>query len=324
MKGWKFFAPVLLLVIIGMTVYLRLHQPPMILQGEADATNVIVSSKARGRVVDLRVRRGDDVKQGDILLRLDSPEMDAQVAALQSALDQTEARLAESEHGTREEDIAALRAGVSLAQAQLRNAEADHERNAQLVAKGFYSQAQFDQTQRALDVTRSQLREAQANLEKGLRGDRIEQRQALQAAVATARQQLQELKAQADDLVVRAPVDGEVGSIPAEQGELINAYSPLLMLIRLSDTYFVFNMREDVLATIRKGDEVNLQVPGVGNKMVPCVVAYIAPLGDFATKRATRATGDFDLKTFEVRVYPREPVSGLRPGMSALWHWKKQ
>jgi HlyD family secretion protein len=56
---------------------------------------------------------------------------------------------------------------------------------------------------------------------------------------------------------------------------------------------------------------------------VEAEVRYIAPLGDFATKRATRATGDFDLKTFEVRLYPLQAVQGLRPGMSALWQWQQ-
>lgn len=322
MKGWKLFVPVLLALIVGLTLYLRLHHAPLLLQGEADAINVLVASKAKGRVAKLHVRRGDDVKQGDLLISLDSPELDAQVAALDAMLEQAEARLAESEHGTRKEDIAALQAGVALAEAQLRNAESDHERNTQLVERGFYSQAQFDQTLRLLDVARSQLAQARANFEKGLHGDRVEQRQALQASVINAQEQLQALQAQADDLLVRAPVSGEVGTIPAEEGELVNAYSPLLTLVRLSEIYFVFNLREDILAGVRKGDEVRLQVPGLGSVEVACTIGYIAPLGDFATKRATRATGDFDLKTFEVRLYPKETAVGLRPGMSALWHWK--
>ena len=132
-----------------------------------------------------------------------------------------------------------------------------------------------------------------------------------------------QLKAQTDDLQVRAPVAGEVGPIPAEVGELLNASSPLLTLIRLPQAYFVFNLREDILADVRKGDKVTVRVPALKEKDITAEVRYIAPLGDYATKRATRATGDFDLKTFEVRLYPAQPVEGLRPGMSALWQWKE-
>lgn len=322
MKGWKLFAPLLILLIISITLYLRLHSQPVLLQGEVDATHVIVSSKAKGRVETLHVRRGDDVRQGDLLITLSSPEMDAQVSALEAARAQAQAQLDESEHGTREETLRALRASLEQAEAQLRNAERDYRRNVELANRGFMSRSMLDLSLRSRDVAQSQVAEARANLDEGMHGDRDERRQALQAALLRADAQLEELRAQADDLKVIAPIDGEVGPIPAEQGELLNAYSPLLTLVKLSDSYFVFNLREDILAKIRKGDKIDLEIPALDGARVPAEVHYIAPMGDFATKRATRATGDFDLKTFEVRLYPLEPVAGLRPGMSALWHWK--
>lgn len=321
MKGWKLFAPLLLLAIVAITLYLRLHSQPLLLQGEADATEVIVASKAKGRVERLHVRRGDDVHKGQLLISLSSPELQAQEDSLQAARSQAQAQLDESLHGTREETLRALQASLAQAQADLRNAELAHQRNQELAGRGFVSQAQLDQTRRARDVARNQVAEAQANLDQGNRGDREEVRQALQAAVRRADAQIAELQAQTADLAVLAPVDGEVGPIPAEEGELINAYSPLLTLVRLSDSYLVFNLREDILAKVRKGDRVTVRIPALEDAELQAEVRYIAPLGDFATKRATRATGDFDLKTFEVRLYPLKPVQGLRPGMSALWQW---
>ncbi|SDH63994.1 HlyD family secretion protein [Pseudomonas panipatensis] len=323
MKGWKLFAPLLILVIVAITLYLQLHTQPLLLQGEADATEVIVASKAKGRVEHLHVRRGDEVKKGDLLISLSSPELQAQLDSLRAARSQAQAQLDESVHGTREETLRALQASLQQAQAELRNAELDYQRNQELAARGFVSQSQLDLSRRGHDVARNQVAEAQANLDQGNRGDREETRKALSAAVRRADAQLAELEAQSDDLRVLAPVDGEVGPIPAEEGELINAYSPLLTLVRLSDSYLVFNLREDILAKVRKGDKVALQLPALGDARVEAEVRYIAPLGDFATKRATRATGDFDLKTFEVRLYPLQPVQGLRPGMSALWHWQQ-
>ncbi|MGK8574281.1 HlyD family secretion protein [Pseudomonas aeruginosa] len=321
MKGWKLFTPLLILAIVAITLYLRLHNPPLLLQGEADATNVIVSSKAKGRVQVLHVRRGDEVKQGDLLISLDSPELEAQLDALHAARNQAQAQLDESLHGTREESIRALKASLAQAEAELRNAESDFQRNQQMVERGFLSRTQFDLSRRERNVARDRVAEARANLDEGLKGDREERRQALQAAVRRADAQIAELQAQIDDLQVRAPVNGEVGPIPAEQGELINAYSPLLTLVRLDDSYFVFNLREDILAKVRKGDRIVMQVPGLGGAEVETELRYIAPLGDFSTRRATRATGDFDLKTFETRFYPLQPTPGLRPGMSALWRW---
>lgn len=323
MKGWKLFAPLLLLVIIAITLYLRLHSQPLLLQGEADATEVIIASKAKGRVERLHVRRGDDVLKGQRLISLSSPELQAQLDSLQAARSQVQAQLDESLHGTREETLRALQASLSQAQAELRNAELDYQRNEELAGRNFVSQAQLDLSRRGRDVARNRVAEAQANLDEGNQGDREERRRALEAAVRRADAQLAELQAQLDDLDVLAPVDGEIGPIPAEEGELVNAYSPLLTLVRLSDSYLVFNLREDILAKVRKGDKVRLRIPALAAAEVDTEVRYIAPLGDFATKRATRATGDFDLKTFEVRLYPLQPVQGLRPGMSALWQWKQ-
>ena len=153
--------------------------------------------------------------------------------------------------------------------------------------------------------------------------DSIELRQKYEAALNEAEQKLAELQVQLDDLQVKAPVDGEIGPIPAEVGEIFNAGSPLLTMVRIPQSYFIYNLREDILVDVKKGDRVQLDVPALGDKKIEAEVRYIAPKGDYATKRATRATGDFDLKTFEVRLYPVEPVDGLRPGMSVLWRWDK-
>jgi len=225
-------------------------------------------------------------------------------------------------NGTREESIRNLRATVAQAQAAYANARDQYNRNASVAAKGYVSASDLEASLKTRDSTYQQLMAAKANLEEGINGDRFEQRDIYAAQLRAAEENLLVIKAQTDDLQVRAPVDGEVGPIPAEVGELESANSPLITLIRLPQAYFVFNLREDILAKVRKGDKVTMRVPGLGNQLIEAEVRYIAPLGDYATKRATRATGDFDLKTFEVRLYPAEPVPGLRQGMSALWQWK--
>ena len=154
-------------------------------------------------------------------------------------------------------------------------------------------------------------------------GDRKEQRAMYAAQLQQAEQDLLEFQAQTQELQVRSPVDGEVGPIPVEVGQLTTAYSPLLTLLQQSKAYFVFNLRENILAHVKKGDKVAMRVPALNNQLIMAQVRYIAPLGDYATKSATRATGDFDLKTFEVRLYPLQGVSGLRQGMSALWRWQE-
>ncbi|WP_336956809.1 HlyD family secretion protein [Serratia sp. KG1D] len=323
MKKKTLFTLLLMMVAIALAILFRAHNQDLLLQGEVDAPEVIVASKAKGRVVERLIERGDDVKSGQLIIQLDSPELMAQLRSAQAMRDEAKAQLELSLHGTREESIRNLRANLAQAEAQYRNAQNDYNRNLSVAGKGYISKSELDASRRSRDTAFQQVQAAKANLDEGINGDRVEQRQQYAAALRAAEENLLQIQAQSDDLQVKAPVDGEVGPIPAEVGELLNAGSPLVTLIRVPDAYFVFNLREDILAHVRKGDKVKLRVPALKDKMIDTEVRYIAPLGDYATKRATRATGDFDLKTFEVRLYPSQPVDGLRPGMSTLWQWKE-
>jgi HlyD family secretion protein len=118
-----------------------------------------------------------------------------------------------------------------------------------------------------------------------------------------------------------APIDGEITQINAEVGELVGSGFPLISVADLNDIWFTFNMREDLLPKIKIGTKSVLSVPALGEKGVEVEFRYISPLGNFATHRATRSRGDFDLKTFEVRAYPVEKTDGLRAGMSAVFDW---
>lgn len=323
MKKSVFFTLLIIILGIGLAVLFRAHNHDLLLQGEVDATEVIVSSKAKGRVMDKRVRRGDDVTVGQPLIVLDAPELIAQLKAAEAARDQAQATLDLSLHGTREETLRNLQAMLQQAQATYRDAQATWQRDLSVAQKGYISAEQLDNARQARDSAWQQVQAAKANLDEGKNGDRVEQRQAYAAQLRQAEQNLLEIKAQTDELTVCAPVAGEVGPIPAERGELLNAGSPLLTLIKLPTAWFTFDLREDILAHVHKGDRIKIRVPALDNRVVEAEVRYIAPLGDYATKRATRATGDFDLKTFEVRLYPLTPVEGLRQGMSALWSWKR-
>lgn len=313
----------LMLILIAAAALFHSHNQYLLLQGEVDAPEVIVTSKAKGRVIERHIERGDDVKKGQLLLTLESPELQAQYEALQAAKDQAQAQFDLSINGTREETLRDLQSSVAEANSQYQNASREYARLSNLKGKGYVSANELDSARKAKDVAFQQVQGAKARLDEGQHGDRIELRHQYEAALHQAEQKLAEIRVQLDDLQVKAPVDGEVGPIPAEIGELFNAGSPLVSLIRLPQSYFIYNLREDILVNVKKGDKIQLDVPALNNKLVEAEIRYIAPKGDYATKRATRATGDFDLKTFEVRLYPLEPIEGLRPGMSVLWHWDK-
>ncbi|TEA27090.1 HlyD family secretion protein [Candidatus Schmidhempelia bombi] len=318
-----FFVILLILVTISITILIRSHHQDILLQGEVDAPQVNISSKAKGRVVNIAVNRGDDVKAGDKLITLDSPELLAQVKAAEAKRDQAKLQFTLSEKGTREESVRYYQALLAEAKAAYDNARKEYDRYLAIANKDFISQSMLDSANKSKNENYQKMLSAQANLDQALHGDRLEQKEIYAAQLEQTEQELNALLIQYDDLQVKAPVDGEIGAIPAEVGELFNISSPLMTIIRLPEAYFIFNLREDIMANIHKGQHVKLTVPALGQKVIEAEIRYIAAMGDFATKRATRATGDFDLKTFEVRLYPLQPVEGLRPGMSTLWQWHK-
>lgn len=321
----KIFAVVLLIVVtISMTILIRSHNSQLVLQGEVDAPNVSVSSKAKGRVIAINVNRGDNVKVGDLLITLDSPELLAQVKSAEASRDQAKAQLEQSEHGTREESIRYYEALLAQAKVSYDNAAKEYDRNKTISSKGYISQSVLDSALKARDAAYQQVQSAQATLDQALHGDRLEQRKIYEAQLQQSEENLKQLTIQYDDLLLKSPVDGEVGSIPAEVGEIFNASSPLITVIRQSQAYFVFNIRENILVNIHKNDRVLLDIPALGDKPIEAEVKFISPMGDYSTKRATRATGDFDLRTFEIRLYPIEPIKDLRAGMSVLWKLKQQ
>lgn len=310
----------------ALAILIRANNQHIILQGEVDAPQVVVVSKAKGRVIERYVERGDDVKAGQPLIKLDSPELIAQLKSAEAARDNAKARLDESLNGSREENIRSAKADLLQAQATYANAISTYQRNKQLAAKGYLSALALENYLRDRDTAAESVKAAKANLDLALNGDRIEQREQYAAQLREAEQKLAEIKAVTDDLTVVSPIEGEVGSIPAEVGALLNASSPLMTVIRIPQAYFIFYIREDILSQIKKGDIVEVSIPAIGatdKKKIKARVGYIAPLGDFSTKRATRATGDFDLKTFEVRLYLDKPVADLRVGMSVLWDWQE-
>ena len=152
--------------------------------------------------------------------------------------------------------------------------------------------------------------------QEAVAGDTTEQRAIARANVAKATASIDTIKAQVNELTVKAPIAGQVYQIGAELGEYVAPGVPLLSLVDLSDVWLRFNLREDLVKNLKVGDRFQIRIPALGDRLITCAIKTIAARGEYTGWRATRATGDFDLRTFEVRAYPVDPVPELRPGMS--------
>lgn len=307
------------LVILAVVGALDVSDQPGFIQGEIDATRVDLSAKISGRVAEQLVRDGAPVQAGDLLLVLDSPEVEARVQQAEAALAVAQAELDKVNHGTRIEEIRQAENAHAEAEAALTMAEQTFARVKRLHDAKAISTQDFDQAGGNLQMAGEREKRARAAMDMARTGARTEDQQAISAQVQMTQAKLAEVESLRADTRLLSPITGEINKVLVRQGELVNPGFPLLTLVDLNDLWAVVQMREEYLSYIRMGENFTATVPALGNKEVTFQVTYIAPLGDFATWRATNNAGSYDLKTFEVRGQPTEPVPGLRPGMSVIF-----
>lgn len=310
------------LAVAGSAAWLLAMKPaPLVVQGEVDATRIDVASKVAGRVSEVYVSRGSRVEKGQPLFVIDSPEVRAKMRQAQAAVKGANAQLTKANHGAREEVVRAARNIWRQAEAVLELARKTHARVEKLHADGVLPAQKLDEAVAKLEAARQGAEAARAAYEMADNGAREEDKEAARALVGKAAGALAEVEAWEEETRLLAPRAAEVSDIVVDPGELAATGCPVVTLVDLSDVWVTFNLREDLLATIRMGSLLHARIPALGDKEVVLRVNHIAALGAFATWHATKATGDFDMKTFEVRAVPQEAVDGLRPGMSAIVNW---
>ena len=307
-----------LVIFLIYTTWLLSKPAQLEIQGQAEATQVKVSSKVTGRIDSLAVKRGSAVQKGDLLFIIESPEVEAKLNQAEAAKLAAEAQSLKAQTGAQTEDIQAAYNTYLKAGAAYEYAEKSHQRIKNLHEQGVVPAQKMDEMEMQLKVARENASAAKAIWEKAKGGARMEDKSAALALVKQAEAVISEVSSYLNETKIVAPISGEVTNLLAERGELTPAGFPVITLVDLNDIWFTFNLREDLLANLRMGSSVEAQIPALGFKTVELTISYIAPLGDFATWNATKTSGDFDRKTFEVHARPTQPVEGLRPGMSAL------
>lgn len=302
-----FIIVVALLAYCGMYAYDQANT--LILQGEVDTKTVDLSSKVVGRVLKINVEKGDSVKKGDVLIELDTPEINAKAEQADAMLALAMAQQAKVNNGTREEQIGMAKANFDVA-------KKTYDRMNRLHKEGVIP------TQK-LDEATAKYQAAKEQYTMLVNGAQNEDKLSAAANVKRARGANAEVSSYLKENKIVAPMDGIVTEITVEEGELVGAGSPVVTIVDNSDCWVTFNLREDLLSKVKNGTEFDVNIPAVGDKPVKVKVNYISVMGNFANWRATKAKGEFDMKTFEVRAIPIEPQNDLRAGMSATFDWKK-
>jgi HlyD family secretion protein len=296
--------------------------PPLIVQGEVSSDRVDISSRVAARVEKLNVDVGDDVKKGDILAMLDSPQLVSARAAAAAALAVARASLARVET-VRPENVAAQKAEVDAARADVTLALQTFNRQEELKRTGDTPQASVDQAQHNLDAATQRKEAAEANLQLTMEGASKEERDLAASQVKQAEATLGQRIVDVEEFAIRAPTAGQIITRVASLGENFSVGAPLFSMINVDDLWFTFNVREDLLHGLKIGDMLDVMIPALDSVTIPTRVTVINVQGEYAAWRATRATGNFDLRTFEVRARAERPIEGLRPGMSAIIAWNR-
>ena len=304
-------------IIVALIGFFALGRDPEIIQGQVEVTEYRVSSKVPGRILELRVKEGDYVKVGDTLAILDAPEVRAKMEQAQSAESAAAALELKAQNGARKEQIQGAFSVLQQAKAGLEIAEKSYNRVQRLYDEGVMSAQKRDEAYANYKAMEAQCKAAQRQYDMAKNGARMEDKLAASAQVGRARGAVQEVNSYIHETVQIAQMEGEVTDIYPKVGELVGTGSPIMTIAVMSDLWGTFNVREDQLNGLEIGKTFTAFVPAF-NKNVEMKVYYMKDQGSFAVWKATKANGQYDLKTFEVKARPTEKFDGLRPGMSLI------
>ena len=315
---------VLAAAIPALSIWYLIRPAPLLIQGEADATQFDIAARVDGRVAEVSVNEGQDVAAGAVLVRIDNPETIAENEQALTAKIVAEAQLANINAGTRAEVIAARKAALERARASVILAQKTYDRKSQLAEHGNAPQAQLDRATNSLHEAERVVDQAKSAYEQAVNGYTREEREIAMANVGKAIADVKAVQSIIDQMVIYAPVASQVYQRNIEPGEYVSPGVPLVTLIDLNDVWIHFDLREDLAKTLKVGDRFGVRVPALSDQRILVEVKLIATKGEYASWRGTRATADFDLLTFSIRAYPVGKVSGLRPGMSAYLDWRER
>lgn len=250
------------------------------LSGYVEGETLYVGAANAGPVSSIAVQRGDRVRAGQPLFALDAAQLTAarDQAAAQAAV--AEAQLRDAEKGQRPQELAVYDAERAAAQAQTRQAQADYDRVAPLVARGIYAPAKLDQVKAALDTARANAAAVARRKAVGELGQRPDAVTAARSAVASAREALAAAQSRLDQISPRAPAAARVQDVFYQSGEWVAANQPVVALLSDDRVRLRFFVPEAEVARYRIGMAVRFSCDGCGPERM-ARINYVSPRPEF-------------------------------------------
>lgn len=310
---------VIIIAVVAVIGEITLGKTSDIIQGEAEATEYRVSSKVPGRILKYFVEEGDTVHSGDTVVILEAPDITAKMVQAKAIEEAAQALNRQVQQGTRPEQRQAAYEILQKAKAGSEIARKSFERIKSLYTEGVVSEQKRDEAEAAYNAALATERAAKAEYELALKGADSEEKEMAEAKFRQAQGGVEEVDAFLNETVLTAIQDGEISDIFPAVGELVGSGAPIMNIAYLDKMWISFNIREDDLKNYNIGDRTQAYIPAL-EQYAEIEIYYMKNLGTYAVWRATKTSGEYDIKTFEVRARPIVPIKNLRPGMSVLIH----
>lgn len=308
-------AAVIVIAIVG---FISLRPEPEELLGEVCATEYRVAGKVPGRVEALLVKEGDMVKEGDTLVFINSPEVAAKLSQAKAARAAASAQSSKAKKGARQEQIASAYEMWQKAQVGVDISKKSLERTQSLFDKHVISAQKRDEVEAQYKAAVATANAAKLQYDMALEGAQVEDKEAAQALVEKANGAIAEVESYMGERYLVSPCDGEVVEIYPKRTEIIGTGSPVMSIVDMNDVWFSFSVREDLLGNLKVGEVVEVNIPALGEQTYKAQVTYLRAMASYATWRATKNNGQYDVKSFDVKLVPVEKIANLRPGMTAV------
>ena len=305
---------VVIIFIIGWYVY---KPAPIVIQGSAEVNEVRVSGKVPGRILQLYAEEGQQVNVGDTLVMIDSPEVRAKLSQANAAKSAAMAQQQKAKRGARSETIEGAYEMWQKAEIGVEITKKSYDRVERLFQRGVVTAQNRDEVEAKYKAAVATAAAAKSQYNMAKNGADNEDKLSSLALVDKAKGAIEEVEAFLAETILLSPISGEITEVFPASGELVATGSPIMNIVDMNDIWFSFNVREDLLDDLKMGNEMEVTIPAL-NQKATLKITYIKALASYATWKATKATGQFDAKTFEVRAKPTEPIKDLRPGMSAI------
>lgn len=313
-----------LVIVVGLVAFIvwglyRASQPaPVYYQGQMEAHEVDIAPKISARISNVLVKEGDKIAEGDLIVEMHSPEVEAKYTQAQAMLLAAQAQQEKANSGIMPQEVAIAKLTHQQAVTAANLADITYKRLENLFVEGLVSEQKRDEARAAAKAAKDAANAAKAGYDLAQALPRSEDRTAADALTEQAAGGVAEVEAFRVETRLHSPVGGEVTNVYAKVGELSPQGVSVITVVDLDDQWVVLNVREDVLSRFNMGKQFKGKLPALDNRIETFTVYFVDVLPDFATWRATRQYQGFDARTFQIRARPAAPIAGARPGMSVI------